>query len=130
MKFATCENGFYYDLVRVPHGHIPAPMVKFWKKLPIPIGGQRDTKTFHCINCGAPSFFKNPDYCFSCATYRWDSHDEDHKEKEKRRQRKKDIEYALLPILILLGKAWYLRTTRFRGDEHRTRSGEILASRG
>jgi len=129
MKFATADKGFYYDLIRVPSGHIPAPMVKLWKKFPIPIKDYRDTNTFECRNCGAPSFFKVPDYCFSCHTYKHESYDENFREKEKIRQEKKDAECKILPLLVLMGKAWYVRTTRFKGDEFRTRGDDIKNAR-
>jgi hypothetical protein len=116
MKFAQPKNANYYDLVRIPHGHIPAPMIKFWSWLPIPIRGQRDEYTFRCGTCGSPSFFKS----FHCETcYDWYEDDprsekkwKELREKENIRAKWKNWEYRLLPLLVLIGKAWYMPSER------------------
>jgi len=119
MKWATCRKSLYYDLVRVPHGHIPAPMVGFWSWLPLPVKGKRDGRMFFCPVCGMPSFFKVFDQCRWCEDWDDTPHDEWVKEYERKRRREKwrarwkRLEYVLLPILMLTGKAWYIRSVRY-----------------
>lgn len=121
MKFISSEKGRYYDLIRIPHGHIPAPKVKFWGGLPIPIKGERTQDTFSCPSCGRSSFFKVFHQCRVCE---WEQEDDwetwkynegryqKRLKREKWRKRWKKLEYALLPFLILIGKAWYIRSAR------------------
>ena len=114
MKFAQPKNSNYYDLVRIPHGHIPAPRIRFWAWLPIPIKGMRTWNTFYCPTCGSPSFFKARGYCDSCGP---DFDDNEQmwkslKKKEAVRNRWKRFEEIILPLLILLGKAWYMPSER------------------
>jgi len=114
MKFTQPRNGNYYDLVRIPHGHIPAPRVKFWSWLPIPIKGQRTYNTFHCPICGSPSFFKVRGHCEDCGPI-YDDDEQQWKnwaKKEDVRNRWKRLEEILLPLLVLLGKAWYMPSDR------------------
>ena len=121
MKYMSSEKGRYYDLIRIPHGHIPAPKIKFWKWLPIPIKGERSYDTFSCPICGRGSFFKIYDQCRVCEweidDYEtWRSIEERYRKRlrrEKGRKRWKNLECALLPILILIGKAWYMRSDRY-----------------
>ena len=114
-NWTSCKNALYYDLVRVPHGHIPAPMVKFWGWFPLPIKDKRTYNTFICPNCGSPSFFKVWDSCNWCQYYDEEFYDRTYinQKREKWRRRWKDLEYALLPLLVLLGKAWYMRSERY-----------------
>lgn len=125
------RDACYYDLLRVPHGHTPAPMAHFWGWLPIPVKGVRDSYTFSCPNCGEGSFFKTYTNCPNCRYDEWgdENYGESHynAKREKWRRRLKDIEYALLPLLILLGKAWYMPSIRGRVGEtlHVTRIPEL-----
>jgi len=116
MKFQQAKNANYYDLVSIPHGHIPAPMIKFWDWLPIPIKGQRDYSTFHCQICGSPSFFKQGHGCHDCggSYIRMDDEKEwvKHQGKEKTRKKWKRFEHAILPLLVLFGKASYMPSVR------------------
>ena len=127
MEFAKCSESLYYDLIKIPHGHIPAPMVEFWKWLPIPVVGKRTSKTFYCPNCGCSSFFKANYSCESCREYyedteesykRWNKRYEQRRKREKKRARWKNIEYAILPLLILTGKAGYLRSIRYHARDY------------
>jgi len=130
MKFTQPKNAHYYDLVRIPHGHIPAPMIKFWSWLPIPIKGQRDWDTFHCPVCGGSSFYKVKAYCEDCASF----FEEDEgktwrawKERDTKRWKWKRLEHALLPLLVLIGKAWYLPSVQLTAFEERKKyGGEFL----
>ena len=119
MKYKSPKDSQYYDLVRIPHGHIPAPMIRLWKHLPIPVKGVRDSNTFHCRGCGFPSFFKT-NSCYYCQY--WDSNDPDYWEwaedqirlerSERWRARWKQLEYLFLPLLVVFGKAWYMPSRR------------------
>jgi len=113
------KDGLYYDLIRVPHGHIPAPMTNLWSALPIPVKDERGCDYYYCPNCGEPSFFKINSWCRTCEA--WDLVDDEIVRRYKRRRRRKyfkeifkRIEYWFLPILILLGKAWYVGSTRLK----------------
>jgi len=118
MEFETCRNACYYDLIEIPHGHIPAPMVRFWDWLPIPVGDNRNYHTYYCPRCGEPSFFKQDFACQRCDLKmdwsdfnnirRWD----EYQDREKWRNRWKQLEYIFLPILVLLGKAKYMKSVR------------------
>ena len=120
MEFARCSDALYYDLLKVPHGHIPAPMVKFWSWLPVPVRGKRTPRTFMCPRCGMPSFFKVQFSCSWCADFQ-DMPNYDYKRvrrREKWRARWKQLEYVLLPFLVLFGKAWYMRSTRYHAVDY------------
>jgi len=114
MKFQQTKNANYYDLVKIPHGHIPAPMIKFWGWLPIPIKGNRDYDTFHCPTCGCSSFYKTGITCRYC-DFRDDDNEQvwkKHQKREKNRKKWKRFEHAILPLLILFGKAWYMPSVK------------------
>ena len=111
MKFTQPRNANYYDLVRIPHGHIPAPMIKFWSWLPIPVKGQRDWGTFHCPVCGSPSFYKTRYGCNEC---QYDNEQEwkSYRQRERKRRNWKRLEHFLLPLYVLFGKAWYMPSVK------------------
>ena len=105
MEYTTCEKGRYYDLIRIPR--------------------KRTWDTFHCPVCGLPSFFKVFDQCRVCE---WEIDDyetwraieqryQKRIKREKWRRRWKTLECALLPLLILFGKAWYLRSDRIHWSD-------------
>ena len=116
------KNGRYYDLIHVPHGHIPTPMTNLWSSLPIPIKQTRDAQFYFCPECGEPSFFKINYMCNWCEEdYSWNLSEWQEvawRRYERRRRRKyfkeifKRIEYLFLPIHVLLGKAWYVQSVR------------------
>ena len=114
MNLITSRKPFYYDLVRIPHGHIPVPRIKLWKYLPMPIKEIRTYGYFHCPECGSPSFFKIIDYCMNCYPLRegYEERCNQRLKGEKNRDRWKKLEYMLLPLLVLLGKAWYVPSER------------------
>ena len=107
------RDAAYYDLIRTPHGHTPAPKLRFWKWLSIPVKELRDENTFTCPRCSSGSFFKSFISCDNCR-YDEDRDIEVHysERREKRRRLLKDIECAILPILLLFGLAWYMPSTR------------------
>lgn len=129
MRFAKCSDALYYDLVKIPHGHVPAPMVRFWRWLPMPLNGYRTEWTFSCPVCGEPSFFKIWDMCWDCEQYGDWSYDDDRykrrREREKWRRRWKTLEYVFLPLLVLLGKSWYLRSTRIAVLDYPPHGGNL-----
>lgn len=107
----------YYDLIRVPHGHIPAPMTNFWSKLPIPVKEFRTGDFYSCPICGGPNFFKINYACWWCQNL--DDYQEYAYQRYKQRKRReyfrelwKKLEYIFLPLLILFGKAWYVKSKR------------------
>lgn len=109
----TCKrrakDGRYYDLVRIPHGHIPAPIVNFWSRLPLPIKEYRGWDFFYCPFCGRASFFKG--ICWDCSEYLPDSEYRYYRARLRReyfRKLWKRLEYMLLPFLVVIGKAWYV----------------------
>ena len=113
------KYGRYYDLIRVPHGHIPVPLAKLWSRLPIPVKEIRDENYYSCPVCGEPSFFKIRYACRYCLDeFDYDPKLEDWAWKEYQRRMRRDyfrnflkrIEYLILPFLILIGKAWYVRS--------------------
>ena len=108
------RDASYYDLIRTIHGHTPAPKLRFWKGLSIPVKELRDGNTFTCPQCGEGSFFKTFSSCNSCRDWLdWDEYPNHYNAgREKARRLLKDIECALLPLLILAGKAWYMPSTR------------------
>jgi len=119
-------NGLYYDLVRVPHGHVPAGKVFLWGRFPLAVKEFRGDNFFKCPECGSPSFFKIDGYCRCCASelddagiYEWDIFSSKMNIRSVRRQRRayfrcflKDLEVLVLPVLALFGKAWYVRADR------------------
>jgi hypothetical protein len=116
-------QGLYYDLIRVPHGHIPTPMVNLWSHFPLPVKEFRDDDYYFCPECGGPSFFKIDTMCRSCkdiAYYDVGRAGWLHAvQKERWRLRRKyfrnflkRIEYLILPFLVLIGKAWHVRSLR------------------
>lgn len=129
MRFARCSEALYYDLIKTPHGHIPAPKVKVWSWLPIPISGYRNDFTFSCPCCGSPSFFKLWDCCRECEYYGGYQYDAEKwklkRRREKWRNRWKQLEYAILPLLVLFGKASYLRTTRINVRDYEVYGGSL-----
>jgi hypothetical protein len=120
------KNVRYYDLIRVPSGHIPAPLIRLWSSLPIPVKQIRTETLYRCPICGEPSFFKIRYACWECEIYM-----DDNQEFQKsvmryyrRRLRReyfrnilKKIEQLILPFLILIGKAWYVRSPRLHQSD-------------
>ena len=111
----------YYDLIRVPSGHIPAPMIRLWSSLPIPVKQLRTERLYRCPVCGEPSFFKIRYACWECEMYMEDNPEfqkqvmRDYRKRQRReyfRNMRKKIEMLLLPFLVLIGKAWYVRSPR------------------
>jgi len=112
----------YYDLVRVPHGHLPAPRLRLWGRLPLPIRQTRDSNFYRCPECGEPSFFKIDGWCEECNQIMEDCGLEPSRKfyaRVVRRKRRtyfrrflKQIELLFLPLLVVLGKAWYVRSQR------------------
>jgi len=120
------REGRYYDLVRVPHGHIPVPKVNMWSGFPIPVREIRGYDYYHCPNCGQPSFFKVNVMCRYCeddASYDYASDGEQEEAMSRiyrlRSRRNyfreiwKRLEYLILPVLVLLGQSWYVEARRF-----------------
>ena len=121
------KHARYYDLIHVPHGHIPAPLTNLWSNLPIPIKEKRDWDFYYCPCCGEPSFFKIHFACWQCQDDfeefgAWDLEKRMRHRYYRKRRRDyfrnvfKRLEYLFLPILILLGKAWYVWSMRRRRD--------------
>jgi len=120
------KNCRYYDLIHVPHGHIPAPKANLWSSLPLPVKQERGLM-YHCPVCGEPSFFKIRYMCQGCRMeYEWgdDWIDEYAYKKYRKKQRReyfrniwKRLEYLFLPVLVLLGKAWYIRSERLHHSD-------------
>jgi len=115
-------RGLYYDLIRVPHGHIPAPKTNLWSLFPMPVKEYRDYDYYECPECGDPSFFKINYMCQDCEEW---NDDESAWRRYKRRQRRKywkellkRIEYLILPFLVLTGKAWYVRSVRHHFNDY------------
>ena len=123
-------RGGYYDLVRVPHGHVPVTKVFLWSRLPIPVREIRNDHYFKCPECGAPSFFKI-DSAYSCRNCRFglDHADwEDVMRLDRRFQLRwmrtrrhdyfralwKSLEVLVLPFLVVSGRAWYVYSERKR----------------
>lgn len=106
------KNGRYYDLIKVPHGHIPTPLVNLWSNFPIPVKERRGWDYYYCRFCGTPSFFKG--ICRQCEyDFEWDmlaSYYQKKKRREYFRKLWKRLEYLYLPLLVLTGKAWYVRS--------------------
>jgi len=115
------KDGRYYDLIHVPHGHIPTPLMNLWSHLPLPIKDFRTGSFYRCPECGMGSFFKVNSWCDQCDyefTYETSYGKYIKRRYHRRRRRKyfkellKQVEYWFLPILVVLGKAWYVRSER------------------
>lgn len=121
-------QGGYYDLVRVPHGHLPVTKVFLWRRLPIPVREIRDGNYFRCPECGSKSFFKPPP-CRVCISRneelyridfdRWFREADQRAAKAIQHERRdyfrrfwKQLECFALPLLVLAGRAWYVRSMR------------------
>lgn len=124
MDKIRAKYGRYYDLIRVPHGHIPAPKINLWSNFPMPIKEYRANDFYECPSCGEPSFFKIEYACYECQGE--DTEDADnwawkrYKRNKRRnyfRDLKKRLEYLFLPFLVLLGKAWYVRSERLHNSD-------------
>jgi len=111
------RDGHYYDLIRVPHGHIPVPLIRLWKDLPIPVKDVRTHDYYHCPICGSPSFYKIDYACWDCESEAvYDEYLDRLIERRWQRKRRKEyfrniwkkLEYLILPFLVLVGKAWYV----------------------
>ena len=120
MPKQRATTGLYYDLIRVPHGHIPAPKTNLWSHFPIPVKEFRDYGFFHCPECGRPSFFSINGMCMDCEEEMSYLQDEEIWRRGMRRRRRKyfkgllkRIEYLILPFLVLTGKAWYVHSERY-----------------
>ncbi len=111
---AVPKKGLYYDLVKLPHGHIPVSKIKFWGSLSIPIREFRDYGYFKCPECGSPSFFRLISDCGCCGAFTKDGYSRYKKRLRKRRIHGflKRLEVALLPLLVYAGKAYYVRSVR------------------
>jgi ribosomal protein L37E len=129
VRFAKCSDSLYYDLVRIPHGHVPAPKVRFWRWLPLPIGGYRTEWTFGCPVCGRESFFKIDYMCRECDYDGYNPYSREYWERKSRREkwrkRWKTFEYVFLPLLVLVGKAYYLRSTRIHVSDYPRYNGNL-----
>lgn len=111
---AKAGKGRYYDLIKVPHGHIPVSRIKLWSKLPIPIKAFRGYGFFKCPECGSPSFFQIVQDCGCCGAFMEDGYERLLRRKRRRYFKGilKRIESLILPILVLTGKAYYVRSER------------------
>ena len=123
MKFYLLKDHWYYDLVRIPHGHFPGPLIpEIFKYLPIPAGKKRDDSFYSCPECGRPTFFKITKWCKDCKDMIYFSEEKEYQQhyerwqkrkvEDKRRLKFKKIEIYLLPILIILGLARYNKSIR------------------
>ncbi len=114
--------GLYYDLIRVPHGHVPVGKVWLWKRFPLLIKQVRDDKFFKCSQCGSPSFFKT-NHCPNCTCWFHPNRLHILARRDYFRNLAKSLEILVLPVLALLGKAWYVHSERlhFRDDYRRRR---------
>lgn len=130
MKY-TALKGRYYDLIRVPHGHIPVSKLYLWKNYPIEAKETRTYNYFQCPECGNPSFFK----VSSCEYDGFYGYGNDAEERRWRRVRRrerndyfrrlwKDLEGLALPFLVLIGKAWYVRSDRLHYSDPERRLQE------
>lgn len=128
LKKLAPVNGYYYDLIKLPHGHVPVPKARLWSHLPVPIREFRGEDYYECPCCGQPSFFKVEYACRECDNdlgY-YDGYDPEKEVYRIRRQRRnyfrqflKRIEYLFLPLLVLTGKAWYVLASSRRSPSVR-----------
>jgi DNA-directed RNA polymerase subunit RPC12/RpoP len=124
---ALASEGLYYDLVRVPHGHVPVGKVWLWRRFPLVVKEFRGDKYFTCPDCGAKSFFKqSPHNCEGCNWRLFDLRHEARKvalhnfqakglrlaRRDYFRRFLKDLDVLILPVIALMGKAWYVRSER------------------
>ena len=127
--------GNYYDLIRVPHGHIPVSKIVLWKRFPLLVREIRGDKYFMCPECGNNSFFKSDICCRVCAAHgkaswfvgenilrRWQNRDR----RDYFRRFLKNLEVLMLPVLALLGKAWYVRSERRHWKDGRSYHGRVF----
>lgn len=106
------QGGRYYDLLHLPHGHFPIPMLKRWRGFPILARHVRDEYFYSCSCCGEPSFFQEAPYCREC----WELHGDPsgstwltrRENRDKRRTYFKNLwkrlDCLFLPILVLLNR--------------------------
>ena len=107
------KDGLYYDLIRVPSGHIPAPKANLWSHLPIPVKEERYWDFYYCPFCGQPSFYKG--VCRDCEMQFSGSNVVSNYYYKRRRREyfrkiKKRLQYLFLPFLIAIGEAWYVHS--------------------
>jgi hypothetical protein len=98
-----------------------------WGSLPLPIREKRGQDFYFCPECGEPSFFKIDGWCDECDRIMEDcglTPSRKFYARVIRRKRRtyfrrflKQLELLLLPLLVLLGKAWYVRTTRLHARD-------------
>lgn len=124
--FLRPRQGLYYDLVRVPHGHVPTSKVWLWRRFPLLVKEFRGDTYFKCPECGAGSFFKASGRCQSCgwkiaglSPKAWAKAETNRIYRLLKRERRdyfrrflKDLEVLFLPVLALTGNAWYVRSER------------------
>lgn len=124
----TAARGLYYDLIRVPHGHVPVGKVWLWRRFPLLVKEFRGESYFKCAECGAKSFFKeSPGRCQNCNSRLYFGFSPNVRDKARNilfaksmrlarrdyfRRFLKDLEVLTLPVLALAGKAWYIRSER------------------
>lgn len=100
LKIPSCVGG-YFDLIRVPHGHIPVGKVFWlWRKKKIQVREIRGYDYFSCPVCSTPNFYRACSYhnYYRTGLYR---------------AFMKKVENLFLPLLILFGKAWFVASNRF-----------------
>lgn len=93
----------YYDLILIPSGHIPAPLVNVWQHCRIPVAGQRDEETFTCPWCHTKSYYSGP-----CSEWCKRQLPKSYFLNKKLSNMRKRIEILFLPILVRIGKAHYI----------------------
>lgn len=118
--------GRYYDLVRVPHGHVPVGKVWLWRSFPLLVREIRDDKFFKCPECGHSEFFKNESWCRCCGVQNPEFDWEAMRRRAQNRRRRayfrnlaKQVEVLVLPVLAFCGLAWYVRSERLHFSEKR-----------
>jgi len=131
---ALAAEGLYYDLIRVPHGHVPAGKVWLWRRFPLVVKEFRGDGFFKCPECGQANFFKSCHFCPSSSFQTMDDFFYQaygalgakrqmdllaYRRRCTARARRdyfrrfiKDVEVLFLPVFALLGKAWYIRSER------------------
>ena len=96
----------YYDLIEVPHGHIPAPLLfPLYRFIPLREGEPRDESFFSCPICGAASFFSG--VCSFCEEELSDPELRKYEVHEGIRHLLKSIEHLFIPVLWLFGAVKY-----------------------